>query len=129
MIVTFPKPKGVRDPNRPAGSLLLAQVQHLAEAEKGLPPRYQSGIFSHAIQTEGEAAHYIRAVTENIHAAHDDAAAARVRRAPRRRRVIEIAAVADQAAENRFRKKPGPKKSTGKQPAKKKKTTRGKPKS
>ena len=110
-VVYFPQPKGVRDPNRPVGSLLLAQVKHLREAEKNLPPHYRSlifshsGIFSHSIQTEGEAARYVRAVTEAIHAAHDDAAAERVRKAPKRRRVIEIAAVADEAAERRMRKK------------------------
>jgi len=102
-VVYFPKPKGVRDPNRAVGSLLLAQVKHLREAEKSLPPRYHSGIFSHAIQTEGEAARYVRAVTEAIHAAHDDAAAERVRRARKGKRVIEIAAVADEAAERRTR--------------------------
>jgi hypothetical protein len=102
-VVYFPQPKGVRDPNRPVGSLLLAQVKHLREAEKSLPPRYHSGIFSHAIQTEREAARYVCAVTEAIHAAHDDAAAERVRRARKGKRVIEIAAVADEAAERRTR--------------------------
>lgn len=105
-VVYFPQPKGVRDPNRPVGSLLLAQVKHLREAEKSLPPRYHSGIFSHAIQTEGEAARYVRAVTEAIHAAHDDAAAERVRRTRKGKRVIEIAAVADEAAERRRRNRP-----------------------
>jgi len=112
----FPQPKGVRDPDRPAGSLLLAQVKHLREAEKSLPPHYRSrifshsGIFSHAIQTEGEAARYVRAVTEAIHAAHDDAAAQRFKIVPKRKRVIEIAAVADEAAERRMRKKSSSKK-------------------
>lgn len=101
----FPKPRSARDPNRPAGSLLLAQVKHLREAEKSLPPKYHSGIFSHAVQTEGEAARYVRAVTEAIHAAHDEAAAARVQRVPRRKGVIEIAAVADEAAERKRRAK------------------------
>ena len=107
----FPKPRSARDPNRPAGSLLLAQVKHLREAEKSLPPHYrsrifsQSGIFSHAVQTEGEAARYVRAVTEAIHAAHDEAAAARVQKVPRRKGVIEIAAVADEAAERKRRAK------------------------
>jgi hypothetical protein len=105
-VVYFPQPKGVRDPNRPVGSLLLAQVKHLREAEKSLPPRYHSGIFSHAIQTEGEAARYVRAVTEAIHAAHDDTAAERVRRTRKGKRVIEIAAVADEAAERRRRNRP-----------------------
>jgi hypothetical protein len=104
-VVYFSKPKSKRDPDRAAGSLLLAQVKHLREAEKGLPPQYHSGIFSHAIQTEGEAARYVRAVTEAIHAAHDDAAAARARKAPKRKRGIEIAAVADVTAERKRRAK------------------------
>src|ERR1022692_3804686 len=95
--IIVPRPRSVRDPNRPVSSLLLAQVKHLREAEKSLPSKYQSGIFSYAVQTEGEAARYVRAVTEAIHAALDDAAAQRVRKAPKRKRVIEIAAVADEA--------------------------------
>ncbi|MFZ0772248.1 MAG: hypothetical protein WCA49_00015 [Candidatus Sulfotelmatobacter sp.] len=112
--IIVPRPKSVRDPNRAASTLLLAQVKHLREAEKELPAKYQSGIFSHAIQTEGEAARYVRAVTEGIHAAHDDAAAQRVRKAPKRKRVIEIAAVADEAAERRTRSRSMEKNSRGK---------------
>ena len=100
-VIDVPRPKSLRDPNRPASSLLLAQVKHLREAEKNLPVRYHSGIFSHAIQTEGEAARYISAVTEAIHAAHDDAVAERARRARKPKRGIEIAAVADEAAEQK----------------------------
>jgi len=104
--IIVPRAKSVRDPERPVSGLLLAQVKHLREAEKSLPPRYHSGIFSHAIQTEGEAAEYVRAVTEAIHAAHDDAAPERVRRlrAKKREGVIEIAAVADEAAERRAKR-------------------------
>ncbi len=117
--IDVPRPKSVRDPNRPVSSLLLAQVKHLREAEKSLPPRYHSGIFSHAIQTESEAARYIQSVTEAIHAAHDDAAAERVRKVPTRKRGIEIAAVADQAAERRAKKKSRSKKKDS--PSKRKK--------
>jgi hypothetical protein len=112
--IIVPRPKSVREPNRPVSSLLLAQVKHLREAEKELPAKYQSGIFSHAIQTEGEAARYVLAVTQAIHAAHDDAAAQRVRKAPKRKRVIEIAAVADEAAERRARSRSKGKKKKGK---------------
>lgn len=129
MIVTFPKPKGVRDPDRPAGSLILAQVKHLREAEKSLPPSYHSNIFSYGIQTENDAAQYIRSVTEAIHRAHDDAAAARLRKAPKRRRVLEIAAVADEATENKLTKKPKASKNARKPPGKKKPATRAKRKS
>jgi hypothetical protein len=99
--ISVPRPKSVRNPNRAASSLLLAQVKHLREAEKNLPPKYQSGIFIHAIQTEGEAADYISAATKAIHRAHDNAAAQRIRKARQRGDVIEIAAVADEAAERR----------------------------
>jgi|SRR5581483_1451795 len=104
-IVYFPKPKGVRSPDRPAGSLLLAQVKHLREAEKSLPPKYHSGIFSHAVETEDEAARYVRAVTEAIHDAHDDAAAARARKAAKRKKVVEMAAMADETAGGKKRSK------------------------
>jgi hypothetical protein len=118
--ILVPRPKSIRDPNRPASSLLLAQVNHLHEAEKGLPPQYHSGIFYQAIKTEGEAARYVRAVTEAIRAAHDDAAAERARLVPKRKRVIEIAAVADEAAERMRRTSPRAKKT-----AKKKKRGKG----
>jgi hypothetical protein len=81
------------DPNRPISSLLKTQVEHLHVAEKRLPSRYHSEIYVNAIRTEGEAANYIRTVTEAIHAAHKEAAAQRA--APARKRGIEIAAVAD----------------------------------
>jgi len=112
-VVYFPEPNSKRDPARPVGSLLLAQVKHLREAEKSLPPRYHSGIFSHTIQTEGEAARYVRAVTEAIHSAHDDAAAQRMKKVTKRKRVIEIAAVADEAAERRAKNRSRSKKKGG----------------
>lgn len=93
--IDVPKPKGVRDPDRPAGTLLLAQVRHLHEAEKSLPPKYQSGIFHKAVVTEDDAARYIHAVTKAIHKAHDDAAKERARRRATSKQVIEIAAMAD----------------------------------
>jgi len=116
--IDVPRPKSVRDPNRPVSSLLLAQVKHLREAEKSLPPQYHSGIFSHAIQTESEAARYIQSVTEAIHAAHNDAAAERIRKVPKGKRGIEIA-VADEAVERRAKKKSRSKKKDS--PSKRKK--------
>jgi hypothetical protein len=115
-IIDVPRPRSKRDPNRPASSLLLAQVKHLREAEKSLPQRYHSDIFSHAIQTEGEAANYVLAVTEAIHAAHDDAARARearLKRAPKRKEVITIAARADETAERKARSRSKAKKKGG----------------
>jgi len=101
-------PKSAYDPDRPMSSLLRTQVDHLREAESKLPVRYRSDIYVRALKTEGEAARYIRDVTEAIHAAHADAE--RARRAPKRKRVIEIAAVADERAEReRARKKRAPK--------------------
>ena len=78
--IPVPRPKGVRNPDRAVSSLLLAQVRHLQEAEKSLPPQYHSGIFSKAVQTEGDAARFIRAVTEAIHTAHRDAEANRAKK-------------------------------------------------
>jgi len=66
-------PKGSLNPDRPASSLLLAQVVHLHEAEKNLPLRYRSERYIKAIRTEGEAANYVREVTEAIHSAHEEA--------------------------------------------------------
>ena len=90
-------PEDAYDPARPISSLLKAQVEHLREAESKLPLRYRSERYVKAIQTEGEAAEYIREVTEAIHAAHEDAE--RARRAPKPKRGLEIAAVADERAE------------------------------
>jgi len=101
--IDVPKPKGVRDPHRAAGTLLLAHVRHLHEAEKSLPPKYHTGIFHKAIETEFEAARYIRAVTKAIHKAHDDAVKERARRASARKRVIQIAAAADQGTSRKRR--------------------------
>ena len=97
-LIHVPKPpKSAYDPDRPMSSLLNSQIEHLREAEGKLPLRYRSEWYIKAIRTEGEAAKYIRDVTEAIHAAHEDAE--RARRAPKRKRVIEIAAVADERAE------------------------------
>jgi hypothetical protein len=96
-LITVPKPpKSAYNPDRPISSLLKSQIEHLREAESKLPLRYRSEVYVKAIETEGEAARYIREVTEAIHGAH--ANAARARRAPIRRRGLEIAAVADERA-------------------------------
>lgn len=98
-LIHVPKPpKNAYDPGRAVGSLLKSQVEHLREAESKLPLRYRQEIETYvkAVRTEGEAARYIRAVTEAIHLAHHEAE--RERRAPKRKPVIEIAAVADERA-------------------------------
>ena len=74
--IPVPKPsKKAMNPDRPASSLLLTQVEHLQHAERRLPLRYRTEIYTHAIRTEGEAARYIREVTEAIHRAHAEARA------------------------------------------------------
>jgi ArsR family metal-binding transcriptional regulator len=95
--------------DRPVSGLLKAQILHLHEAERRLPLRHHTDIYINAIKTEGEAAEYIRAVTEAIHDAHAAAATRRAR--PRRKDVIEIAAVAD---ETPMRQPPVQKTKTGK---------------
>src|SRR5258708_422724 len=60
-IIPVPRPsQNAGNPDRPVSSLLLAQIQHLQHAERRLPLRYRSKIYTHAIKTEGEAARYIR---------------------------------------------------------------------
>jgi hypothetical protein len=69
-IVIVPKPnRGAYNPNRPlrSNALVAAQVQHFAEADKNLPPEFQTRVDPASIQTEGEAAAYVRKVTEAIH--------------------------------------------------------------
>jgi hypothetical protein len=90
-VIHVPRPsKTAMNPDRPANALLLAQVSHFQHAEKQLPLRYRSDIYIHAIRTEGEAASYIREVTEAIHQAHADAAKRRAK--PTRKRGMEISA-------------------------------------
>lgn len=116
-VIKVPKPpQSAYDPNRPISALLKMQVEHLFEAETKLPTRYRSEVYINAIRTEGEAATYIRAVTEAIHQAHTDAE--RARRAPKRKYGLEIAA----AAGVRAKRKPGSKRlKTGKKSGKRKK--------
>ncbi len=103
-VIHVPRPstRKVMDPNRPVSSLLLTQVSHLQHAERRLPLRYRTEIYTHAIRTEGEAAAYIREVTEAIHEAHADAAA---RRTKRGRRGLQIAAAAEKSKRRTAEKK------------------------
>jgi hypothetical protein len=80
-LIHVPRPSTkAMNQNRPVSSLLLTQVGHLQHAERRLPLRYRTEIYTHAIKTEGEAAAYIQQVTEAIHRAHADAAGRRVPR-------------------------------------------------
>jgi hypothetical protein len=85
-VIPVPKPYSkAMNPNRPVNALLLAQVEHLQHAERRLPLKYRTEIYTHAIRTEGEAAAYIREVTEAIHKAHGDAEANRSKAAQSRK--------------------------------------------
>jgi hypothetical protein len=91
-VIRVPKPKSVFDPDRPASTLLMAQVEHLQKAELNLPLKYVSKKYTKAITTEGEAAAYIQEMTKAIHQAHQEAE--RARRVRKRERGLQIAAAA-----------------------------------
>ena len=110
-------PKSARNPDRPVSSLLIAQIVHLQHAERRLPLKYRTNIYVHAIRTEGEAARYIREVTEAIHRAHDDAAEQREKRA--RKPIRKIAAAAGRAPRKGTSPTARKKKSAGKTKPKK----------
>jgi len=94
-LISVPKPpKSAYNPDRPATSLLKAHVEHMREAESKLPIKYRSDFYAKAVRTEGEAAEYIRDVTEAIHEAHADAEKRRTTRQKKRR--FEIAAAAEE---------------------------------
>jgi len=96
-LIHVPRPdvKSAMNPDRPVNALLKAQIQHLHDAEGNLPLRHRTDIYINAIRTEGEAAEYIRRVTEAIDEAHEAAAKRRARPVIKRRRGITIAAAAD----------------------------------
>jgi hypothetical protein len=100
-VIPVPRPKSTVDPNRPANALLMTQVHHLQHAERRLPLRYRSEIYIHAIRTEGEAAEYIREVTEAIHRAHADAEKKRAKA----RKGLQLAASAARPARKTSKKK------------------------
>ncbi len=101
-LIPVPRPsKGAHNPDRAVNALLQAQIQHLHHAERNLPLRYRTDIYANAIKTEGEAAEYIREVTEAIHRAHEDAAKDRTKSAPKRKRGLAIAAAAERPSRKR----------------------------
>lgn len=110
-LIPVPRPpKSAHNPERPINALLQAQIQHLHHAERNLPLRYRTEIYANAIKTEGEAAAYIRGVTEAIHSAHEDAAAQRTKR----KRALTIAAAAEQPSRKRTSRSMSKKKRKGK---------------
>jgi len=78
-------PESAYDPGRPISSLLKMQIEQLHKAERRLPTRYRSEIYPNAIKTEGEAAEFVRSVTEGIHRAHADAAIRRAKKTKKAR--------------------------------------------
>jgi hypothetical protein len=70
-------PKSSMNQKRPVSGLLKSQILHLQEAEFRLPAKYQTNIYIHSIENEGDAGEYIRQVTKALHDAH----ASRIRRA------------------------------------------------
>lgn len=97
--------KAAMDRNRPVNALLRMQVEHLHEAEMKLPVGRQTDVYINAIKTEGEAAQYMRRVTEAIQGAHAAAETRRAKAARKTRRVIEIAAVAEEKSVRRGARK------------------------
>ena len=111
-LIHVPRPRqSALDPNRAINTLLKALVEQLQEAETDLPLHLRTTIFVKAIRTEGEAANYIRAVTEAILKAHADVKAQRGQRGgAKRKRFIEIAATVDEEAERKTANRAGSKK-------------------
>jgi hypothetical protein len=72
-------------------SLLRSQLEHLQRAEFRLPANRQTNIYINALETEGEAADYIRKVTTAIHEEH----AKHVLKKFSAKRVPQIAAMAE----------------------------------
>jgi hypothetical protein len=70
-VINVPKPpKNAFDKNRRLSTLLEWQIYHAQEAELALPVGQTTDIYVNAIKTEGEAAEYIRQVTEKVHELH-----------------------------------------------------------
>lgn len=70
-IIKVPRPPATAfDKARSVSSLLRSHLQHMQKAEFQLPANMQTNVYINAIKTEGEAANYIRKVTERLHAAH-----------------------------------------------------------
>lgn len=67
-VVQVPRPHAPEfSPDRPITDLVRNQIMHLSLAERHLPVRDRSGIDIYSIQSEGQAAEYIRHVTKKLH--------------------------------------------------------------
>ncbi|HTQ54820.1 MAG TPA: hypothetical protein VMI94_10190 [Bryobacteraceae bacterium] len=75
LVVRVPKTRRSSfDPNRPLTKnvLLQTQVKHFRHVEEKLPLAEQTGIDIARLATEGQAADYIRRVTQKLHARAKD---------------------------------------------------------
>ena len=69
-LIYVPRPdKSSYNPDRPLNSNIKAQLRQFQEVEASLPS-FKTGIYADAIRTEGEAAEYIKQMTENLLRAH-----------------------------------------------------------
>ncbi len=69
-VIRVPKPaRSSYQPHRllSKNTLLQNQVKHFKELEKDFPPEHRTGISHESIQTEGQAAEYIRRMTGKLH--------------------------------------------------------------
>jgi hypothetical protein len=69
-VIRVPKPaRSSYQPQRllSKNTLLENQVKRFRELEKDLPPEHQTSILFDSIHTEGQAAEYIRRMTERLH--------------------------------------------------------------
>jgi len=73
-VIRVPRPNRGKSyqPHRPVAknTLLLNQVKHFKELEKGLAAQHQTGIAPEEILTEGQAADYIKRMTLKMHELH-----------------------------------------------------------
>jgi hypothetical protein len=99
-IINVPKPpKSAFDKNRKLSTLLEWQIYHAQEAELAFPVDHSTDIYVNAIKTEGEAADYLRRVTEKVHELHG--APVQKPKAKPRRRGLTIAAAARPSAKRK----------------------------
>jgi TIR domain-containing protein len=70
-LISVPRPdKSSYNPDRRLNSNIKAQLRQFQEVEASLPSAFKTGIYVGAIRTEGEAAEYIKQMTENLLRAH-----------------------------------------------------------
>ncbi len=95
-VINVPKPpKSAFNKNRPLSTLLAWQLEHVQEAEFRLPVGHTTDVYVNAIKTEGQAADYIRQVTEKVHELHGSTLHKPKRKTRPSRRGIPIAAAAE----------------------------------